>query len=47
MPGKAKSTKHSSSWIASKIADATQNRGGGAAGAADRKGGSAVRSLKL
>ncbi|KAG9391071.1 At2g23090 like [Carpediemonas membranifera] len=41
MGGKAKPTKHTAKEIASKTKAATTNRGGGAAGAADRKGGKA------
>uniref|UniRef100_A0A7S1X1G5 Polycomb protein SUZ12-like zinc finger domain-containing protein n=1 Tax=Tetraselmis chuii TaxID=63592 RepID=A0A7S1X1G5_9CHLO len=41
MGGKAKPTKHTTKEINKKIADATQNRGGGKAGLADRKGGAA------
>jgi hypothetical protein len=41
MGGKAKPTKHSAREIASKVAAATQNKGGGKAGLADRKGGAA------
>ena len=41
MGGKAKPTKHSAKEIASKVAAATQNKAGGKAGLADRKGGAA------
>lgn len=41
MGGKAKPTKHTAKEIAGKIAAATQNKGGGKAGLADRKGGQA------
>lgn len=41
MGGKAKPTKHSAKDIASKVAAATQNKAGGKAGLADRKGGAA------
>lgn len=44
MGGKAKPTKHTTAEINRKIADATQNKGGGAAGLADRKGGAAGHS---
>jgi hypothetical protein len=45
MGGKAKPTKHTAKEIAGRIAASTQNKGGGKAGLADRKGGSAVRVL--
>ena len=41
MGGKAKPTKHTAKEIAGKVAAATQNKGGGKAGLADRKGGAA------
>mmetsp|Transcript_7116 Transcript_7116/g.18133 ORF Transcript_7116/g.18133 Transcript_7116/m.18133 type:complete len:130 (+) Transcript_7116:217-606(+) len=41
MGGKAKPTKHTSKEIAGKVAAASQNKGGGVAGLADRKGGAA------
>jgi transcription elongation factor Elf1 len=44
MGGKAKPTKHTTAEINKKVAEATQNRGGGAAGLADRKGGAAGHS---
>lgn len=37
--GKAKPAKHTSAELAAKAFNATVNRGGGAAGLADRKGG--------
>eukprot|EP00164_Ancoracysta_twista_P001590 GFYU01002085.1.p4 GENE.GFYU01002085.1~~GFYU01002085.1.p4 ORF type:complete len:104 (-),score=40.60 GFYU01002085.1:597-908(-) len=42
--GKAKPTKHTAKEIAGKHAAATTNKGGGAAGVADRKGGKAGHS---
>lgn len=42
MGGKAKPTKHTAKEINGKIAAATQNKGGGKEGLADRKGGAAV-----
>lgn len=45
MGGKAKPTKHTAKEIAGRIAASTQNKGGGKAGLADRKGGNAVRVL--
>jgi len=44
MPGKAKTQKHSAKELAAKAAAATQNKGGGKAGLADRKGGSVGHS---
>ena len=44
MGGKAKPTKHTTAEINRKVADATTNKGGGAAGLADRKGGNAGHS---
>eukprot|EP00294_Goniomonas_avonlea_P017959 CAMPEP_0114555792 /NCGR_PEP_ID=MMETSP0114-20121206/8941_1 /TAXON_ID=31324 /ORGANISM="Goniomonas sp, Strain m" /LENGTH=101 /DNA_ID=CAMNT_0001740947 /DNA_START=50 /DNA_END=355 /DNA_ORIENTATION=+ len=44
MGGKAKPKKHTASEIARKTAEATQNKGGGAAGAQDRQGGKAGHS---
>jgi hypothetical protein len=44
MGGKAKPTKHTTAEINRKVAEATTNKGGGAAGLADRKGGSAGHS---
>jgi len=41
MAGKAKPKKHTAKEIAGKVAAATQNKGGGKAGLADRKGGAA------
>eukprot|EP00241_Pyramimonas_parkeae_P008953 CAMPEP_0114252658 /NCGR_PEP_ID=MMETSP0058-20121206/15956_1 /TAXON_ID=36894 /ORGANISM="Pyramimonas parkeae, CCMP726" /LENGTH=106 /DNA_ID=CAMNT_0001366611 /DNA_START=124 /DNA_END=444 /DNA_ORIENTATION=- len=41
MGGKAKPTKHTAKEINGKIAAATQNKGGGKEGLADRKGGAA------
>eukprot|EP00976_Prorocentrum_cordatum_P095707 1190277-Prorocentrum_minimum.AAC.8 len=41
MGGKAKPTKHTAKEINKKVAEATTNKGGGKAGAADRKGGAA------
>ena len=41
MAGKAKPKKHTAKEIAGKVAAATQNKGGGKAGVADRKGGAA------
>jgi len=45
MGGKAKPTKHTAKEIAGRIAESTQNKGGGKSGLADRKGGKAVRGL--
>ena len=44
MGGKAKPTKHTAKELAGKFKDATQNKGGGKAGVADRKGGKAGHS---
>lgn len=44
MGGKAKPKKHTAKELAGKFKDATQNKGGGKAGAADRKGGKAGHS---
>ena len=41
MAGKAKPKKHTAKEIAGKVAAATQNKGGGKAGLADRLGGAA------
>mmetsp|Transcript_15400 Transcript_15400/g.50603 ORF Transcript_15400/g.50603 Transcript_15400/m.50603 type:complete len:106 (-) Transcript_15400:1822-2139(-) len=39
MTGKAKPTKHTAAAIKAKVAESTQNKGGGKAGLQDRKGG--------
>lgn len=44
MGGKAKPTKHTAAEIAAKVKAATQNKGGGKAGLADRKGGAVGHS---
>ncbi|CAM9682330.1 unnamed protein product [Ectocarpus sp. 12 AP-2014] len=47
MPRKAKPTKHSSAELNKRAAASLQNKGGGSAGLADRKGGAAGHSRFL
>ncbi|CAM9502041.1 unnamed protein product [Ascophyllum nodosum] len=47
MPRKAKPTKHSSAELSKRAAASLQNKGGGQAGLADRKGGAAGHSRFL